>query len=206
MRRGGQGGEVLRALVIGLGNPLRGDDGLGPAVLDLLRRKSEAGWTLIESAGDDLLEWMAASEFDRIIVVDAADLGTAPGSWARLTPESLATPNELSHGFDLAQSLALLTALGIKPAPISIYAVQPAVVGWRPGLSRIVAIALAAVANAIRQELCRNQPSRRPPALAKHPEGAQAGAPWAPGRGRARTVLRTQQDVRSLPSGAETDY
>jgi hydrogenase maturation protease len=198
MRRGGQGGEVLPALVIGLGNPLRGDDGIGPAVLDLLRRKSEPGWTLIESAGDDLLEWMAASEFDRIIVVDAADLGKAPGSWARLAPESLATTSELSHGFDLAQSLALLTALGITPAPISIYAVQPAVVGWRPGLSRDVAIALAAVANAIRQELCRNQLSRRPLA-------PQAGAHRAPARTGVRTVLRTQQDVRSLPGGAETD-
>jgi hydrogenase maturation protease len=95
----------------------------------------------------------------------------------RLTPERLAEAcaTRLTHGMGLAETLELLAALGLRPAPISIYAVQPAVVGWGPGLSREVAAALAAVATAIRQELCLPNPRR------------------------ARTVLRTDEEVRCLP-------
>jgi len=168
-------------LIIGLGNLLRGDDGLGPAVVDALRRGAPRGLTLIESSGHDLAQWLTSDAFDRIVVVDAADLGQAPGSWLHLTPERLAEASgtRLTHGMGLAETLELLAALGVPSAPISIYAVQPAVVGWGPGLSREVLGALAAVATAIRQELCLPNPRR------------------------ARTVLRTDEDVRCLPCSGQ---
>jgi hydrogenase maturation protease len=111
-------------LVIGLGNALRGDDGIGPAVIEALRPENE-GLTLIESSGDDLLEWLTSDAFDRAIVVDAADLGQAPGCWARLTPAHLSADSTqgLTHGMGLAQSLEMAAALGAAP-PISIYAVS----------------------------------------------------------------------------------
>jgi len=152
---GGPGEQAARALVIGLGNPLRGDDGLGPAVIAALQPAAVGGLTLIESDGHDLVEWLASEEFDRIVVVDAADLGRTPGSWTRLTPERLAaSKGRLTHGMGLRESLELLAALGLRrAAPISIYAVQPAAVGWEPGLSREVGQAIRPVADAIWQEL-----------------------------------------------------
>jgi len=152
----GEAGSGWRALVIGLGNPLRGDDGLGPAVIAALQPAAGSGLTLVESDGHDLVEWLASQEFARIVVVDAADLGRTPGSWTRLTPERLAaSKGRLTHGMGLRESLELLAALGLRrTAPISIYAVQPAAVGWGPGLSREVGQAIRPVADAIRQELC----------------------------------------------------
>jgi len=170
-----------RSLVIGLGNSLRGDDGIGPAVVSELRRGVSAGIDLIESAGNDLLELLATDPIERIVVVDAADLGQAPGCWRRLSPEELsAICDELAHGMGLVHSLELLVALGLRPAPITIYAVQPAAVGWGPGLSREARRGVRDVAAAIRQELCLPQPHRR-----------------------GGTVLRAEQDVRSLPCGGE---
>jgi hydrogenase maturation protease len=141
---------------------LRGDDGLGPAVIAALRSGTPRGLTLIESAGHDLVEWLASDEFDRIVVVDAADLGRRPGSWMRLTPERLApaAARKLTHGLGLVESLELLAALGVRPAPITLYAVQPEAVGWGPGLSREVGRAVAAVTAAIRQELDPAPPLR----------------------------------------------
>jgi hydrogenase maturation protease len=183
------GGEAPHALVIGIGNALRGDDGIGPAVIEALRPESE-GLTLIESSGNDLLEWLTSDAFDRAIVVDAADLGRAPGSWARLTPAHLSADSTqgLTHGMGLAQSLELAATLGLPYPPISIYAVQPASIGWTPELSRQAAGVVPAVAAAIRQELSRPEPTRRPLTA---PSGA-------------RTDLPPEQDVRSLSSGANT--
>jgi hydrogenase maturation protease len=148
-------GETSHPLVLGLGNPLRGDDGLGPAVIAALRGRAGRGLTLIESDGYDLLEWLASETFERIVIVDAADLGQAPGRWLRLTPEQLAAASNqrLSHGMGLMESLALLAVLGQRPPAMSIYAIQPAAVGWGPGISLEVVGAVAAVATAILQEL-----------------------------------------------------
>ena len=140
-------------LVIGLGNPLRGDDGIGPAVVAALRPEGSR-LTLIESAGNDLVEWLASDEFDRILIVDAADFGRAPGSWVRLTSDRLAaSEGGLCHGLGLVEALDLLRALGLRPPPITIFAVQPAAVAWGPGLSLEARRAVAALASAIRDEL-----------------------------------------------------
>jgi hydrogenase maturation protease len=166
-----------RTLVIGVGNELRGDDGIGPAVVRALRRTPAPDVELVETDGHNLTELLAEAGAARIVLVDAADFGRAAGTWIRTNPEALldgAAP--VSHSLGLAQALDLLAALGLRRGPIAIYVVQPAKVGWGPGLSRAARRGVSAVAAAIRQELCLPQPSRR-----------------------GGTVLRTEQDVRSLP-------
>ena len=187
MRRGGQGGEVKAgastcALVIGLGNALRGDDGIGPAVIETLRLNTPADVTLIESDGHDLLELLGGDEFGRIVVVDAADLGRPPGTCLRLEPGMLGAgaSADLAHHLGVAGAVELLQALGLPPAPFIIFAVQPARVGWGPGLSREARRGVAAASAAVRRELCLPQAPRR--------------------RGK---VLRAEQEVRSLPCGDE---
>jgi hydrogenase maturation protease len=163
--------------VIGLGNPLRGDDGIGPAVVGALRPCRRPGVTLAESTGDDLPEMLLLEAFDRVVVVDAAELGRRPGSHVWITPDDLAASPALasSHVLNLIDALALVAALGVRRPPVEICAVQPASVGWRPGLSRAARRAVAKVAAEIREALDLPRPTRRP-----------------------RTVLRQDQDVRSL--------
>jgi hydrogenase maturation protease len=205
---GGKGGEALgdtagehtlrgghRSLVIGLGNPLRGDDGVGPEVIHSLRRRRLDGLQLVESDGHDLVEWLAAEGFDQVVIIDAADLALMPGSWVRLTPEVLgATPLGLTHEIGLVEALGLLEAIRIRPAPIVIFAVQPAAIGWGPGLSRAVRRAVPAVASAIRRELLQPRPG----------PGTKEGAGMEAGKAGGRTVFPTDQDVRSLLCGAKT--
>lgn len=79
-----------RTLVLGWGNPARGDDGLGPALVDLLAGSQECGAAeqlTVES--DYQLQIEDAAELarhDRVVFVDADRRGEEPFSCRRLGP------------------------------------------------------------------------------------------------------------------------
>jgi hydrogenase maturation protease len=96
-----------RGLVIGYGNPLRGDDGFGWAVA---RKLAE------ERANDDAVRVIAAhqltpelaepvSEADLVIFVDASRDGE-PGAWSAREITASSTESALGHQFDAAGLLA----------------------------------------------------------------------------------------------------
>ena len=147
-----------RTLVLALGNPLRGDDGVGAAVLAALAELPDlpGGVTLLEGGTPGLETVLLLEGYARAIVVDAADMGRQPGAWARFTPADVSLGTGAGgnlHSAGLAEALALGGALGILPAEIVIYGVQPALVGWEPGLSDDVRAAVPEVCRAIRQEV-----------------------------------------------------
>ncbi|MBI3361476.1 MAG: hydrogenase maturation protease [Chloroflexi bacterium] len=77
----------MNAVVVGLGNPLRGDDGIGPAVIEWLKqRELPAGVEVMDggTGGLELIPTLTGRR--RALIVDAANLGRAPGKWARLAP------------------------------------------------------------------------------------------------------------------------
>ena len=77
-------------LVVGLGNPLRGDDGIGPRLAsELARRQLPPGVRVIDggSGGLDLLRlW---DGWPRVVIVDAADVAQEPGRFVRFTPDEV---------------------------------------------------------------------------------------------------------------------
>ena len=95
----------------------------------------------------------------RAIIVDAADMGCAPGEWARFTRDQVALePAEMGlrstlHSAGLAEALALGEALGILPKEIVMYGVQPEAIDWSPGLSAAVQAAVPAICAAILAEI-----------------------------------------------------
>jgi hydrogenase maturation protease len=145
-------------LVLGLGNPLRGDDGIGPRVVEeLARRGLPDGVTALDvgNAGLDLLNVLEG--WERAVVVDAAELGREPGQFMRFTPDEArlaqAADSFSLHDAGLSEALALADALD-RPLPkIVIFGVQPADVGWREGLSSAVETALPPLINAVIEEL-----------------------------------------------------
>jgi hydrogenase maturation protease len=149
----------MRCAVIGLGNPLMGDDGAGIAVLDLLRGAPlPAGAALLDAGtpGPGLLHLLEG--LDAAVLVDAADFGGAPGEVRAFDPGEVrragpAPPGLSLHEGDLLGVLALAARLGQAPARIRICAVQPARVAPDPALSPVVADALPALAEAVRLAL-----------------------------------------------------
>jgi hydrogenase maturation protease len=59
-------------LVLGLGNPLSGADGFGPAVVARLRSRSAPADVTIADAGCDLFHWIGEfAGYDHVVLVDA---------------------------------------------------------------------------------------------------------------------------------------
>lgn len=144
-------------LILALGNPLRGDDGVGAAVLAYLDGHLPAGVAGLDGGTPGLETVLLLQEYRRAIIIDAADMGLQAGSWRRFRPESLRSGSDdlrgTLHSAGLAEALALGAALDILPSDIMIFGIQPAVIGWEPGLSPEMATAVPLVAAAIMDEL-----------------------------------------------------
>jgi hydrogenase maturation protease len=123
----------MRTLVIGLGNTILKDDGVGIyAAREVCRRlaKVDAGSRpdFIESevAGFALMELMAG--WERIILLDSIQFdGLAPGAVVRLEPADLRTSLRLRsvHEIDLPTVMELGRHLGLQmPRRVIIFGIQ----------------------------------------------------------------------------------
>ncbi|MGB9723858.1 MAG: hydrogenase maturation protease [Chloroflexia bacterium] len=133
--------ERRPVLILGLGNPLRGDDGFGPAVVEALSRLDlPAGVEVLDggTAGLGLLPTIAGRE--RLLVVDVAEMGRPAGSLAHFRWPEVGLAGSAStlslHQAGLAEVLALAERLGWAPKEVHIFALQPVSLGWQKGLSR----------------------------------------------------------------------
>ena len=131
----GKGSARLSIAIVGVGNPLVADDGVGPAVLESLEgRELPEGARLVEAGTDPLsLAYLLAPE-DRVILVDAVKTGKPPGTVTVFSPEQAslavaASPSSL-HGFGLAEALKLMELSG-RSHDITIVGIEPE--DLRPG-------------------------------------------------------------------------
>jgi hydrogenase maturation protease len=115
----------LTTRVIGMGAEDRGDDAAGLLVARLLRALAPAGVEVHESAGDagGLLGLLEGAE--RVVLVDAARGGGAPGT-AEPTAigAALRPPVRSTHGLGLVEALGVASAPGILPPVVSVYVVH----------------------------------------------------------------------------------
>ena len=150
---------TLNTLILSLGNPLRGDDGVGTAVLTML-----AAYPIIppgvvlQDGGTPGLETVLLLEgYERVIIIDAADMGLEPGSWRRFSSAKLAAQEAnltgTLHQAGLAEALELADALNMLPDEVVIFGIQPAEIGWEPGLSVGVETAVGEVCKAVLDEI-----------------------------------------------------
>ena len=145
-------------LVLGLGNPLRGDDGIGPAVLEWLRQRGLPPDVVAVDGGTAGLELVnVLQRRQRVLIIDAAHIGRAPGEWIclALDPARLAADEAtLSlHTAGLAEALALCEALGVLPEEIILFGVQPAGLDWSISLSAEARAVVPVVGQAVLQAL-----------------------------------------------------
>lgn len=117
-------------LVLGLGNVLLRDEGIGVWVADTLRRRFEfpAGVTVLEGGtlGLDLLPRLDGVE--RLLLIDTVKLGRIPGAIARLEGDEVpaALGVKISpHQVGLADLLAAARLMGQAPAHLVLWGMEP---------------------------------------------------------------------------------
>jgi len=117
-------------VVIGVGNPLRGDDGAGLAVVGALRAHLQGGEiALCEQEGEPLgmlEQWKGARA---AVIVDAVRSGAAPGTIHRVeaTPASIpARPEGRSstHALGVVEAIELARALKRLPPRVVLFGIE----------------------------------------------------------------------------------
>jgi hydrogenase maturation protease len=148
---------VVRTLIIGLGNTLRGDDGVGVRAARAIAASGLPTGIEVEDGGTQGLGLVSLFEGrERVILIDAADVGLEPGQYQRFRPDEarlLGSDQHLSvHGAGVRDALLLAGALDLLPAEVIIYGVQPARMEWDTTLSPEVEAFLPKLVSAVLED------------------------------------------------------
>ena len=155
----------MKTLIVGLGNPILTDDGVGVKIAYLLENKLaelEQDITITEASvgGLRLMEMMIG--YERVILIDAIKScnGNKPGSYHKMSLDDLRTISPTQHSAS-AHDTTLVTALemGHKmglplPGDVSIYAVEVEnIIDFSEEPTPCVATAIPIVADAVLEEI-----------------------------------------------------
>jgi hydrogenase maturation protease len=146
-------------VVLGLGNTLHSDDGVGAQAIELLRNdpRMPADVALIEGGtlGLELLTYVWDCSY--LLVLDAVDVGQPPGALVRMSSQEVQTlPGKGSvHQLGVADLMVALRVLASRTPEVVLLGVQPASTEWGTELSPAVAAVLPALADAAIAELNR---------------------------------------------------
>ncbi|ABQ24756.1 HyaD/HybD family hydrogenase maturation endopeptidase [Geotalea uraniireducens] len=145
-------------LVLGIGNLIMSDDGVGVRVVQLLqeRYRFPEKVTLLDGGtlGLDLLPKLEGVE--RLLVVDAVETGGAPGTLLRLSGDDipLALETKVSpHQMGLKDLLTVASLQGFDPAEMVLWGVQPECIEMGMELSPVVAEQVAQLTENVLTEL-----------------------------------------------------
>jgi hydrogenase maturation protease len=146
-----------KILVIGAGNPDRGDDGIGAMVARRLAQRLPSDVAVLTRSGDMLRlvdDWAAS---DAVFCIDAAAAIGAPGRVHRIDLTTGSLPREIaltsSHAFGIREAVELAQALGLALPRIIVYAVEGHCFDPGAEMTREVAAAAGVVADRIIDEI-----------------------------------------------------
>lgn len=145
-----------RLLVLGIGNVLMSDDGVGVHAVQELWRQPRTG-ALITEIGIAMLEAVSLLAWaDRVLVIDALRAQGAPGSIYLAEAGDLRHESArlALHELDLMGALELLPS-GQRPTGISVLGVEPECLEPGLGLSPKVAAALPAVVRVVNETIAK---------------------------------------------------
>jgi hydrogenase maturation protease len=142
-----------RLLVLGIGNLLMSDDGVGVHAIRKLRKQKRAG-VLVTEIGTGVLDAVPLLAWsDRVLVIDALQAGAAPGTlyFAHLSQTQRNGPLSL-HEFDLASALALMDRSSRQP-DVYVLGVEPASLDLGLELTDAVRAAMPSIISTVNETL-----------------------------------------------------
>lgn len=150
----------MSILVLGLGNILLHDEGVGVHAVEALQQRHrlppEVSVVDGGTCGMDLLEIIAAAR--HLIVVDAVKTGAAPGTLVRLAGDQVPAffRTRISpHQLGLSELLATLTLHGEAPDTVTVIGCVPSDLTTGLGLSPGIATRLDDIVSMVAAELGR---------------------------------------------------
>jgi len=151
------------ALILGIGNILLRDEGVGVVVARRIEAARESGDMVIPpdtrvvdggTLGLDLLPMI--EDADQVVMIDAVDLGQAPGTVSVLRDETVqaALSGHVSpHQIGVGDLVAAARLMGIMPPRLTLVGIQPGEIAIGLELTEPVAAAVDVAIDLVRREL-----------------------------------------------------
>ena len=142
------------AVVIGIGNRYRRDDGSALKVLETLTDRLPPSARLVESDGEParvIDSWEGA---DLAIIVETVLRGDPPGTiamldWDTPPPAGSRRHEHGSHSLGVLEAIALGRAVDRMPRHLRLVGIEPLDLGWGEGLSDPVAASIEQAARLV---------------------------------------------------------
>ena len=178
--------DHARTLVLGIGNTLLGDEGIGVHVVNRLQRQ-RAPLDDVDFVDGGTLSFVLAEpieEADSLIVIDAAQLGAAAGEvrvFEGTDMDHFVANNMHSsvHEVSLYDLLTITLLAGRLPPRRVLIGVQPGIIDWSDSLSSPVAAAVPGLCETVHGILARWQ---------THPLGESADGWRGPAQCRSSDI------------------
>lgn len=150
-------------LVLGIGNILLTDEGIGVRVIDRLQEIALPDNVEIldgGTAGVDLLDILADRQ--KVIIIDAVDAGCTPGTVVCFGIDQLMPkdhPEVSLHELGIAETVFMTKQLGCAPKEVTVYGIQPENINCGLELSQTLQNAVEYVVELILTELNNPDPA-----------------------------------------------
>ena len=150
-------GQRPEILILGIGNILMADDGVGIRVIERLRSVPLPACVEVVdggTSGADLVDILA--ERRKAIVIDAIDVGAEPGTIMRFAGDSWtehASQAVSLHEVGLGQAIAMVKLIGVAPQELVVFGIQIQSIEPSLDLSRPVEEAIGSVVQQVLAEI-----------------------------------------------------
>ncbi|MFO7976198.1 MAG: hydrogenase 3 maturation endopeptidase HyCI [Candidatus Hydrogenedentota bacterium] len=136
-----------RAILVGIGNSVRGDDGAAPALIQKLDGQCDCTCINAESTPENYLGLIVRQRPDIVLFIDAFDMHLKPGEWRVFEGCDIAETSLHTHAISLGLLLQFLRKQ--TQAQILVLGIQPRRIAFGEGLSAEVETAVNAIAQAV---------------------------------------------------------
>ncbi|MCP4340810.1 MAG: hydrogenase maturation protease [Desulfobulbaceae bacterium] len=147
---------LKQTAILGLGNELQGDKGIGVHAVRQLKEVELPKSAKVVEVGTAILDTLLALKHaERIIVLDSMRTGGTPGTVYRIPFDHYAgTPCIASmDGYDIFREMVLTGRKRMEPPSIMVFGVEPETTDWSMTLSPTITKSLPYLLEVVRKEL-----------------------------------------------------
>ena len=154
-----------RVVVLGMGNLLLKDEGIGVHVAQAMEETPSPGNVELEVLDGGTLPdaFLSLGEVDKLIVVDAVQGGSKPGTIYRFRPEDIRLDNRMLtslHQISLLENLWLTERFGQKPKEVVIIGIEPEDINWGLELSAKLQQRIPRILKVVLEEIGLKHPGK----------------------------------------------
>ena len=157
--------KIARVVVLGVGNLLLKDEGVGVHVAHALHGTPSTDSVSLEVVDGGTLPEVPLSfeEVDKLIIVDAVRMGGEPGAIYRFRPEDIEYADKVLtslHQVSLRENLWLMEQFRQKPKDVVIIGVEPEDMNWGLELSAKLQERLPQIIKVVLEEVGLSYPDK----------------------------------------------